>query len=74
MNPWPKAAEESRQVRQAPVQLAVTIPYRGSQGPLNLLINIAGIKAEGERRAAAAMLGIFCRVVNTSRQTRNSSP
>jgi hypothetical protein len=28
--------------------LAVTIPYRGSQGPLNLLIDSNGIKAEGE--------------------------
>ncbi|SNS22773.1 Transposase DDE domain-containing protein [Antarctobacter heliothermus] len=28
--------------------LAVTIPYRGSQGPLNLLIDSTGIKAEGE--------------------------
>ena len=28
--------------------LAVTIPYRGSQGPLNLLIDSPGIKAEGE--------------------------
>jgi hypothetical protein len=26
----------------------VTIPYRGSQGPLNLLIDSTGIKAEGE--------------------------
>ena len=28
--------------------LAVTIPYRGSQGPLHLLIDSTGIKAEGE--------------------------
>ncbi|SNT13165.1 Transposase DDE domain-containing protein [Antarctobacter heliothermus] len=28
--------------------LAVTIPYRGSHGPLNLLIDSTGIKAEGE--------------------------
>jgi transposase len=28
--------------------LAVAIPYRGSQGPLNLLIDSTGIKAEGE--------------------------
>jgi len=28
--------------------LAVTIPYRGSPGPLNLLIDSTGIKAEGE--------------------------
>ncbi|SDY60677.1 transposase [Citreimonas salinaria] len=28
--------------------LAVTIPYRGSQGPLNRLIDSSGIKAEGE--------------------------
>ena len=28
--------------------LAVSIPYRGSQGPLNLLIDSTGIKAEGE--------------------------
>jgi hypothetical protein len=28
--------------------LAVIIPYRGSQGPLNLLIDSTGIKAEGE--------------------------
>lgn len=28
--------------------LAVTIPYRGSQGPLNLLVDSTGIKAEGE--------------------------
>ena len=28
--------------------LAVCIPYRGSQGPLNLLIDSTGIKAEGE--------------------------
>lgn len=26
----------------------MTIPYRGSQGPLNLLIDGTGIKAEGE--------------------------
>jgi hypothetical protein len=30
--------------------LAVSIPYRGSQGPLNLLIDSTGIKAEGEGR------------------------
>ena len=28
--------------------LSVTIPYRGSDGPLNLLIDSTGIKAEGE--------------------------
>jgi transposase len=28
--------------------LAVSIPYRGSQGPLNLLFDSTGIKAEGE--------------------------
>jgi len=28
--------------------LAVAIPYRGSEGPLNLLIDSTGIKAEGE--------------------------
>ena len=28
--------------------LVVTIPYRGSHGPLNLLIDSTGIKAEGE--------------------------
>ena len=28
--------------------LAVNIPYRGSQGPLHLLIDSTGIKAEGE--------------------------
>ena len=28
--------------------LAVAIPYRASQGPLNLLIDSTGIKAEGE--------------------------
>ncbi|WP_037259944.1 IS5 family transposase, partial [Roseivivax halodurans] len=28
--------------------LAVTVPYRGSEGPLNLLIDSTGIKAEGE--------------------------
>lgn len=28
--------------------LAVTIPYRGSQGPVDLLIDSTGIKAEGE--------------------------
>ena len=28
--------------------LAVSIPYRGSQGSLNLLIDSTGIKAEGE--------------------------
>ncbi|KIT17362.1 Transposase DDE domain protein [Jannaschia aquimarina] len=28
--------------------LAVTIPYRGALGPLNLLVDSAGIKAEGE--------------------------
>ncbi|EIE50576.1 putative transposase [Citreicella sp. 357] len=27
--------------------LAVTIPYRGSKGPLNLLVDSTGIKAEG---------------------------
>ena len=30
--------------------LAVTIPYRGSNGPLNLLIDSTGIKADGVRR------------------------
>ena len=37
--------------------LAVTIPYRGSQGPLNLLIDSTGIKADGvrwDRRASGA--------------------
>lgn len=29
-------------------RLAVTIPYRGSKGPLHLLIDSAGIKVEGE--------------------------
>ena len=28
--------------------LDVTIPYRGSQGPLHLLIDSTGIKLEGE--------------------------
>ncbi|MCG6112035.1 MAG: transposase [Paracoccus sp.] len=28
--------------------LAVNIPYRGSKGPLNLLIDSTGIKVEGE--------------------------
>ena len=28
--------------------MAVDIPYRGSKGPLNLLIDTTGIKAEGE--------------------------
>jgi len=28
--------------------LVVTVPYRGSEGPLNLLIDSTGIKAEGE--------------------------
>jgi len=32
--------------RQKP--LAVNIPYRGSNGPLHLLIDSTGIKAEGE--------------------------
>jgi hypothetical protein len=30
--------------------LAVTIPYRGAQGPLNLPIDSTGIKADGVRR------------------------
>jgi hypothetical protein len=28
--------------------LAVNIPYRGSQGPLHLLVDSTGIKVEGE--------------------------
>lgn len=36
--------------------LAVNIPYRGSQGLLNLLVDSTGIKVEGEGALSADLL------------------
>jgi hypothetical protein len=42
----------------------VSLPYRGSKGPLNLLIDSTGIKAEGEGALSAACLACACQVIN----------
>jgi hypothetical protein len=44
--------------------LAVNIPYRGSKGPLHLLIDSTGIKVEGEGALSAACLACACRVIS----------
>jgi hypothetical protein len=44
--------------------LNVSLPYRGSKGPLNLLIDSTGIKAEGEGALSAACLAIACRAMD----------
>ena len=44
--------------------LAVNIPYRGSKGPLHLLIDSTGIKVEGEGPLSAACCACACRVIS----------
>jgi hypothetical protein len=44
--------------------LNVSLPYRGSKGPLNLLIDSTGIKAEGEGAFSAACLACACRAMD----------
>jgi len=44
--------------------LSVAIPYQGSAGPLHLLIDSTGIKAEGEGALSADCDAIACRVIN----------
>jgi hypothetical protein len=44
--------------------LNVSLPYRGSKGPLNLLIDSTGIKAEGEGALSAASCGCACLVIS----------
>ena len=44
--------------------LPVAIPYRGSPGPLHLLVDSTGIKAEGEGALSADCFAIACRVTN----------
>jgi Transposase DDE domain len=47
--------------------LSVAVPYRGSPGPLHLLIDSTGIKAEGESALSAACCACACRVINGTR-------
>jgi len=47
--------------------LSVAIPYRGSSGPLHLLIDSTGIKAEGEGALSADCFAIACPVRNGTR-------
>jgi hypothetical protein len=43
---------------------SVAIPYKGSAGPLHLLIDSTGIKAEGEGALSAACFACACPVIN----------
>ena len=58
--------------------LKVTIPYRGSAGPLHLLIDSTGIKVEGEgewtRRIGKRSGGSFSRRLDALRETAGSAP
>lgn len=47
--------------------LPFAIPYRGSSGPLHLLIDSTGIKAEGEGALSAACFACVCQVRNGMR-------
>ena len=47
--------------------LAVKIPYRGSGGPLHLLVDSTGIKVEGEGALPADRYAIACRAANGTR-------
>jgi hypothetical protein len=44
--------------------LNVSLPYRGSKGPLNLLIDSTGIKAEGEGAFSADYFACACQVIS----------
>jgi hypothetical protein len=44
--------------------LSVAIPYKGSAGPLHLLVDSTGIKAEDEGALSAACFACACPVIN----------